>query len=277
MKQLTASNVVKRTLSGAPLGHRLHPLLTDIPIGSWTSASVLDVVAWRSGEKSAQRLTALGIVAAVPTAAAGLSDWVDTYGAAKRVGVVHMVSNTVALGFEIASWSARRKGHHVRGALLGLGGIAVATVGGYLGGHLVYVQGAGVDAEVPLVADDVWHEVMQFDELVHNEPVGLSIGDARVVLVRRYDEVFALAATCTHAGGPLDEGEVHGDAIRCPWHGSEFCLRDGAVERGPAASPEPTYATRIRAGKVEVSTQEAKSGTAARATAARPLGSSQSS
>jgi nitrite reductase/ring-hydroxylating ferredoxin subunit/uncharacterized membrane protein len=277
VQRLTASNAVKRTLSGSQLGHRLHPLLTDIPIGSWTSASLLDVIAWRSGEASARRLTAIGVISAIPTAVTGLSDWSDLHGEAKRVGVVHLISNSIAIGFEFGSWRARARGRHLRGALLGLGGIAVATVGGYLGGHLVFAQRAGVDVEVPLVDGDDWHDVGAYDDLVPDQPIGVDIGDARVVVVRHQTEVFALAATCTHAGGPLDEGTIVEGAIKCPWHGSEFCLRDGAVERGPATTPEPTYVTRIRAGRVEIATQDAKFGSAPRTMSARPLGSSQSS
>jgi nitrite reductase/ring-hydroxylating ferredoxin subunit/uncharacterized membrane protein len=252
VERMTASPTVKAVLSGAPIGHRLHPMLTDIPIGCWTSATVLDVVAWRSGATAARRLLALGIVSAVPTVAAGASDWSDSYGESKRIGVVHAASNTVALGFEIASWIARRRGRHVRGALLGLCGIGAATVGGYLGGRMVYTERVGVDAEVPVVADDGWHIACAESDLLDGRPFGVTVDGVRVVLVRRYDDVYALAAVCTHAGGPLDRGEVHDGVIQCPWHGSEFCLRDGAVFRGPAASAEPVYATRIRAGLVEI-------------------------
>jgi nitrite reductase/ring-hydroxylating ferredoxin subunit/uncharacterized membrane protein len=250
--RLTASPGVKRVLSGAPLGHRLHPMLTDIPIGSWTSATVLDLVAWRSGETAARRLTALGVLSALPTASSGLSDWRDTHGKTKRVGVVHAASNTIAIAFEFASWRARRRGHHLRGAALGLCGVGAVAVGGYLGGHLVFAQRTGVDAEVSIVEDDGWHRACRLDELNEDTPLGATVAGARVVIVRRRQRVYALAATCTHAGGPLDEGRVIGDAIQCPWHGSEFCLEDGAVERGPAATPEPVYETRVRADAVEI-------------------------
>jgi nitrite reductase/ring-hydroxylating ferredoxin subunit/uncharacterized membrane protein len=251
-RKLTRNPAVKRVLSGAPLGHRLHPMLTDVTIGCWTSASLLDLLAPRSGRSGAGRLVGAGIVSAVPTAASGLSDWSDTQGASRRVGLVHLASNTMALVLELQSWSARRKGHHIRGALLGLGGLAAVTVGGYLGGHLSFVLREGVNAEVGVLDDEEWHEAWLFDDLVDDQPVGVTIDDARIVLVRRRGRVFALAAVCTHAGGPLDQGEVQGDVIVCPWHGSEFCLWDGVVERGPAVTPEPVYATRVRAGTVEV-------------------------
>jgi uncharacterized membrane protein len=143
--RMTKSSTVKDVLSGTPLGHRLHPTLTDIPIGCWTSAWILDFIAWNSGEVAARQLTGLGVLTAIPTAAAGLSDWHDTQDGDRRVGVVHMASNGIALLLELASWSARRRGQHFRGAVLGFLGISAATVGGYLGGHLVFSRGIGVD------------------------------------------------------------------------------------------------------------------------------------
>ena len=271
VERLTSDARVERVLSGAPLGHRLHPMLTDVPIGCWTSASVLDLVSWRSGERSARRLTALGIVGALPTAASGLSDWSTTSGKTRRIGVVHMVSNTIALGFEVASWSARRKGRHVRGALLGLGGIGVASVGGYLGGHLAFAQRVGVDARVPVVDDGEWHEALADADLVDDHGVGVTIDEARIVLVRRRGVIDALAAVCSHAGGPLDQGSVTGDAIKCPWHGSEFCLADGSVVRGPAASAQPRYETRVRAGMVEVRRADPEHRAALDLTAPKPV------
>jgi nitrite reductase/ring-hydroxylating ferredoxin subunit/uncharacterized membrane protein len=243
---------VKRVLSGAPLGHRAHPMLTDVPIGCWTAATLVDAVAWRSGRAAAQRLVALGVLASVPAALTGLSDWDDTHGSARRIGVAHATSNVVALTFQAASWRARRRGHHVRGALLGALGLGAVTVGGYLGGHLVFVTRAGVDHEVPLVQDEEWHAVCRLDELSDGRPFGANVGGARIVLVREAGKVYALAAVCTHAGGPLEEGEVRGEVIVCPWHGSAFCLADGEVERGPATTPEPVYETRVRDNTVEV-------------------------
>lgn len=250
--RLVQSDRVKRVLSGAPLGHRLHPMLTDIPIGCWTSASVLDVLAWRSGRASARRLTALGIVSALPTVASGLSDWSDTDTEDRRVGFVHAGGNSVGILLEIASWSARRRGHHVRGAVLGMTAIGVMTVAGYLGGHLVFARRVGSDFDTPLVPDAGWHEVCRVDDLVDSMPLGVDVNGVAAVVVRRGAEVYALAAACNHAGGPLDRGSVADGAITCPWHGSRFCLSDGSVVRGPAAASQPTYETRLRSGVVEI-------------------------
>jgi nitrite reductase/ring-hydroxylating ferredoxin subunit/uncharacterized membrane protein len=252
VKRLTRDDAVKRVLSGAPLGHRAHPMLTDVPIGCWTAATLVDVLAWRSGRAAAQRLAAIGVLAALPTTLTGLSDWDDTYGNTRRVGVAHMSANVAGTVLQIASWRSRRRGHHTRGAVLGAMGLGAVAVGGYLGGHLVFVARAGVDHEVPLVGDQDWHEVCRLDDLTEGRPFGVDVGDARVVLVREAGKVYALAAVCNHAGGPLDEGDVRGEAIVCPWHGSTFCLADGEVERGPATSPQPAYETRVRDNAVEV-------------------------
>lgn len=251
-QRLTKRDDIKRVLSGTPIGHRLHPLLTDLPIGCWTAASLVDACAWRSGRHAARRLVAFGILTSLPTAASGMSDWNDTYGGTRRLGVVHAAANGTALAFQIASWRARRRGHHVRGALLGLAGLGAMTAGGYLGGHLVYVKRAGVNAEVPALTDDAWHTVCRVDELVDGEPIGATVDGVRLALVRHRGFVYALAAVCSHAGGPLDRGMVRGETLVCPWHGSAFFLPDGAVERGPATTPVPVYETRVRGDLVEV-------------------------
>jgi uncharacterized membrane protein len=132
----------ENTLQGGPLGHPLHPALVAIPIGAWTSASVLDVL----GEKSAARkATALGCVAALPTAAAGAADWMNTTGAQRRTGFVHAAVNDAALMTYLLSWRARRRGHWLRGMALSLAGGGLLAAGGWLGGHLAYAQGVGVD------------------------------------------------------------------------------------------------------------------------------------
>jgi nitrite reductase/ring-hydroxylating ferredoxin subunit/uncharacterized membrane protein len=251
-QRLTARDDVKRVLSGVPLGHRLHPLLTDVPIGSWTAASLVDVFAMKSGQRAARRLVAAGIVASLPTAATGLSDWNDTHGPERRVGVAHMAANSAALLMQIASWRARHRGHHIRGAILGAVGLGALAAGGYLGGHLVFSRRVGVDREVTVLDDEQWQTVCRVDELVDDEAIGVTVDDVRIALVRRHHQIYALAAVCSHAGGPLERGQVRDDVLMCPWHGSAFCLRDGAVVRGPATAPQPAYETRVRGDLVEV-------------------------
>ena len=145
---MTAASRTKQLLSGAWLGHRLHPALTDLPIGFWTSAWVLDIIDLAGGRRqrdAARTLVGWGVLSALPTAATGLSDLTDTEGTARRIGLVHAACNSTALVSYAASWLARRRGSHGRGVAWGMVGAAAATAGGWLGGHLVFARGTGVD------------------------------------------------------------------------------------------------------------------------------------
>jgi uncharacterized membrane protein len=132
----------EEALRGEPLGHPLHPALVAVPIGAWASASMLDLLGERS---AASKLTALGCLAALPTAAAGTADWATTTGASRRTGFVHAAVNDAALMTYLMSWRARRRGRWMRGVALSLMGGGLLGVGGWLGGHLAYSQGVGVD------------------------------------------------------------------------------------------------------------------------------------
>jgi hypothetical protein len=137
---LTASPSRRGVLTGRWYGHAVHPFLTDIPIGSWTSASLLDLFGGPEARPSAELLTAIGVVGAIPTVVTGLAEWSQTAGGTRRIGVVHATANAVAVGLYTASWAARRRGRHGKGAALALSGMTAATVGGFLGGHLISVD-----------------------------------------------------------------------------------------------------------------------------------------
>jgi hypothetical protein len=130
-------------LRGEWLGHALHPVLTDVVLGTWTSASLLDLLGGPGSSASAQRLVGSGLVAFGPTAWAGWAEWSAAGTRDKRVGLVHAVTNGVAAGVYTASWLARRRGRHGTGAGLALAGAAVSGVGGYLGGHLAEARKVG--------------------------------------------------------------------------------------------------------------------------------------
>lgn len=131
-------------LGGAWMGHAAHPMLTDIPIGCWTSASILDLIGGRRSRPAAQLLTGLGVISVLPTALTGWSDFGRLEDPRdRRVAIVHAGSNALATILQARSWWARRRGRHVRGAILGLAANSIATGAGYLGGHLA--SGRGVD------------------------------------------------------------------------------------------------------------------------------------
>ena len=245
---------VKDALSGSWLGHPLHPLLTDVVIGSFTSASVLDLVGGRRAQPAANTLAALGMASALPTAAAGLSDWSDSSRADRRVGVVHATANVIGLGFYGASIRARAQGRRGAATSFGLMGMAVMTVGGYLGGHLSYSDGVGVNNTFWLHGPEEWTPVLADADLPARTPVRVDADGTPVLLYRAADGVRAIANRCSHAGGPLDEGEVDGggQCVTCPWHQSVFRLDDGSVVHGPATAPQPAFEVRVQSGKLEV-------------------------
>ena len=137
---LVADRTRRDILHGTWLGHTVHPVLTDVVIGFWTSANVLDLVGGTESRTAARRLVGLGVLSALPTAVTGLAEWAETDPPEQRVGVVHAVANTVALTLYASSWQARRRGRHARGVALAMAGSGAAALGGYLGGHLVSVR-----------------------------------------------------------------------------------------------------------------------------------------
>jgi nitrite reductase/ring-hydroxylating ferredoxin subunit/uncharacterized membrane protein len=249
---LVPKGLVKDTLSGTWLGHPLHPMLTDLPIGSWTSAMVLDFLGGKRGHQAADLLVALGVVTAVPTAVSGLADWSDTLGEERRLGLVHAAGNIVAVTCYGCSWLARRRGDRVRGVFLGVLGATAATLGAYLGGHLAWRKGVNVDRHAWDHPSEEWADVAAENELEEGKPLAVTAGDDRVLLVRDRGAVRAIADVCGHAGGPLHEGEIDDGCVTCPWHGSVFRLDDGSVVHGPATGPQPAYDVRTVAGRVSV-------------------------
>jgi nitrite reductase/ring-hydroxylating ferredoxin subunit/uncharacterized membrane protein len=248
----TRPRVVKNALSGTWLGHRLHPALVPLPYGFWSGALLFDFVATRRARWAADVLVGAGVASAVPTAAAGLSDWSDAEPEARRVGLVHAGCNTLGLLCYSASLVARLLGRRKAGVGLGLAGATVVTAGGYLGGHLSYVQGVGVERKRFAGGPRDWTAVLDAAELEEARPRVVRAGDTEVLLYREAGRVHALWASCTHQGGPLAEGTFADGCVVCPWHGSTFRLADGKVVRGPAAASQPVYETRVLDGKLEV-------------------------
>ena len=243
---------LKDLLSGTWLGHPLHPMLTDVAIGSWTSAFLLDVFGHESAESSADALVGFGVVSALPTAIAGYSDWSDLMDAERRLGLVHALANAGAIGCYGLSWFARRKGDRSRGMALSLLGATVATVGGFLGGHLAYRSGVNVDRNAWTELPDDWVTLLDAAELEDGAPALGSADGLDVLLVKQGGTIHAIADVCGHAGGPLHEGEVADGCVTCPWHASTFRVDDGVVVHGPATGPQPAFDVRVEEGKVQV-------------------------
>jgi nitrite reductase/ring-hydroxylating ferredoxin subunit/uncharacterized membrane protein len=246
---------LKDALSGTWLGHAMHPMLTDVVIGAFMSATLLDVLGGDDDGRAAERLLSVGIAAYGPTALAGVNDWADSEiadPAVRRVGLVHAASNAVALSLYTSSLVARRRGSLGRGKLLAAAGTAVMGTAGYLGGHLSFVRGVGPNQTVYDRGPDDWTDAAATDDLEPGKPLGVVAGDTPVFLLRHGDGLHAMHDRCSHRGCPLSDGEVDGETVQCSCHGSRFSLRDGSVERGPATVAQPVYEARESDGRIEI-------------------------
>lgn len=256
MSELLGPGPLKDALSGRALGHALHPMLTDVVIGAFLSSTALDFIGGDNSHTASERLIALGIAAYPPTALAGLSDWADgsaSNAPVRRTGVVHAVANSAALSLYAASLRARRRGDRRRGVALGVLGAGALGFAGYLGGHLTFAQGVGVDQTVFDAGPDDWTKAAGASELADGGQERVVVGHTPVLLVRQGERVFAIHDRCSHRGCSLAaRGEVSGTEIQCNCHGSRFSLTDGSLLRGPATRPQPAFETREREGKLEV-------------------------
>jgi nitrite reductase/ring-hydroxylating ferredoxin subunit len=255
VRRAVSPKAVKEAVSGTWLGHAVHPILTDMVIGSFVSASVLDLVGGDDDGRASERLIAVGIVAYPPTALTGASDWSDSERASagvRRVGLVHAASNALALSLYTASLVARRRGARKRGVALGAGGAAALMTGGYLGGHLTLAQGVGADQTVFDPGPTEWTAAADPSVLPEGRPTRVVVDETPVMLLREGERFSALHDRCSHRGCSLSEGTVEGDEIVCPCHGSRFALRDGSLRAGPATRPQPALEVRLNEGRLEL-------------------------
>jgi nitrite reductase/ring-hydroxylating ferredoxin subunit/uncharacterized membrane protein len=251
-----AGREVKNFLHGTWLGHPLHPVLTDVPIGAWTAALALDAMESISGRRElgagADVAIAVGLLGAAGSAVTGLTDWSETYGRARKVGLLHGLLNAGATVLYTTSLVMRRRKKRSAGMGLAMLGYAVSSAAAYLGGHLVYGEQVGVDHTAAQEMPKEFVAVLPEGELNEGEMKKVDADGVPVLLVRRNGEIHAIAHTCSHMGGPLSEGKLEGEVVQCPWHGSRFNVRDGSVVDGPATFPQPCFEARVREGQIEV-------------------------
>lgn len=252
---------VKNFLHGTWLGHPLHPILTDIPIGAYTVTTVLDMVELcgdDSVKNGADASLAVGLAGAMGSAVTGITDWTGTSGQNRRIGMVHAALNVGATLLNVASLTLRRK-RSTRNIGIGLSfaSYAVTAFSAYLGGHLVYGQQMGVDHTAGLGVYPLnFTNVYRDEDLKEGEMVCAKAGEIPVLLVRKNRKIYALVNTCSHLGGPLNEGELLNNCVKCPWHGSVFSLETGDVIEGPATEAQPKFDTRVRNGMIQVRLSE---------------------
>jgi nitrite reductase/ring-hydroxylating ferredoxin subunit len=239
---------VRDALHGVWLGHPLHPVLVQAPVGAWLSAAVLDL--FPGSEQQSRRLVAFGLIAAAPAALAGAVDWSAQHEQQMRVGVVHAAANISASTLYGASLavSAPRAGKALR-----LAGLTMAATASLLGGHISFRQAGGANhAEpVPHLIEPGWHDVLPAEAVRAEGVVRAMLGEVPVVVIADSGGVHVLADRCSHLSGPLSDGGVDDGCLTCPWHGSSFRISDGSVVHGPATSPQPVFETRVRQGTVQ--------------------------
>ena len=247
---------VKNILHGTWFGHPVHPAIVTIPLGSWGATWLLDSL-WKSDEdfgmaRAADATLCLGVVGAVAAALTGVTDWSETDATDRRVGLGHGLLNAVALLGNLTSLGMRATGNRRAGITLNRLSYVVSLCAAYLGGELSYAKGIGVNHVAWEGGPDNFVPVIRLADLPERELTRVDASGMPAVLWREGGNIFALAATCSHMGGPLDEGTCQDGLVSCPWHGSTFRVDNGAVVIGPAVYAQPTFAVRVRNDQVEL-------------------------
>ena len=251
-KALGCAPRVRNALDGRWLGAPLHPVLTDVPIGAWSAAAILDFVDPRDAGSGDAPL-AVGVVAAIPTALTGVSDWTHLRGAERRMGSLHAVLNSGALALNVASLALRAGGHRGSGKALSLAAYGLVLASAHLGGQLVQGLGVRVNRTAWEQGSDEFVKVLDADELEGDAMKRVEVDRVPVLVARSAGgEVCAISATCSHLGGPLDEGERRGDTVICPWHASRFDLCTGEVVNAPAVFSQPRYECHEEEGEISL-------------------------
>jgi nitrite reductase/ring-hydroxylating ferredoxin subunit/uncharacterized membrane protein len=246
---------VADVMHGTWLGHPVHPILTDFTIGAWGIGALFDAYALATGDekqaKTGTQLAKVGLAFAVPTAITGTVDYAKVQRPAKKSATLHAALNDI--NFLMYMWSIRERsrGNFRRGATISLLGMGVVTAAAWVGGHLVYGHKVGVDHSEVYGPED-WTPAIEAGKVAEGSPTRVNVEGNDVLLFRFEGRLHAIAARCNHAGGPLDEGDIDGCEVRCPWHDSVFDLRDGRVIHGPAPRPQPKFGVRERDGMIEV-------------------------
>ncbi|WP_285733196.1 Rieske 2Fe-2S domain-containing protein [Nocardiopsis sp. ATB16-24] len=244
---------VRDVLHGVQLGHPLHPILVQMPIGTWMAAVLLDMLPG-DHRRSAHTLVNVGLLAALPAAVSGLADWSQQHERQQRVGVVHAATNGVGSVLFGASSVARARGRQGWGKFLALAGMGVVGLSGSLGGHIAYYRAGGANSADHLadLVPDGSHDIGPLNGFPDGGLGGAEVNGVPVVVARTGDSVNALLGTCPHMGAPLADGERVDGCVRCPWHGSEFRLEDGTVVHGPATAALEPLESSVVNGRVMV-------------------------
>jgi nitrite reductase/ring-hydroxylating ferredoxin subunit/uncharacterized membrane protein len=243
-------------LHGTWLGHPLHPVLTDVTIGSWLFGTIFDIISLLpfTGHlrRAADTLLTLGTVSAIPTALSGLTDYSGIKKSAATYGLVHGILNTMAFLAYFRAVRTRNSGNRFASLIFSLVGLSLITMSAYIGGDMVYRLNVGTNHAKQPAEPQQWTAVMAEGELSEEQPVRVQVNGDPVLLYRKYGTVYAIGAVCTHAGGPLEQGTFYDFCVQCPWHDSVYDLRDGTPVHGPTTYRQPYYRARINNGQIEI-------------------------
>jgi nitrite reductase/ring-hydroxylating ferredoxin subunit/uncharacterized membrane protein len=270
--------VVELMHGGRWAGHSVHTALSDLPIGFWSGALVLDLLgkdvpAADGRMDPAATLSAAGLVAAAGTVATGVTDWAVSDGEDRRVGLFHGLLNSAGVALQAASLAARLTGHRRPARALGVTSMAVTAAAGFVGGHLVQGRAVMVNRVAATTGPSRWVRTVADADLPDGGTIGVEVEGRKVLLHRAGSQLYALDDLCSHAGALLSRGQVDGCVVTCPLHGSRFDLRDGHIVRGPAHHPQPVLPARARNGWIEVRGSQPRSRTARSRGEARGVGS----
>jgi len=259
-----AGKIVKDFLNGVWLGHPLHPVITDVPVGAWTMTQLFDLISMSRGndkglDAAADLALGAGIVAAVGAAVTGITDWSDVGGSHRRVGLVHGLVNVVGLTFNVSSLALRMGGNkRNRGLARGLSatGYMINALAAYIAGELVYNLGQAVSRNAWVQGPEKYTDTIGVDDLPEGQMVKVDVEEQPVVLVKDEHGIHAFGGTCSHYGCGLWEGKLEGHVVTCQCHGSQFDITDGKLIHGPATDPVPSYQVRKYGGRIQVRLNE---------------------
>ncbi len=252
-----AGQPLQNLLHGTWLGHPLHPVLTDVTTSAWAGAGLLDTLELAGRKEMAPAadvaITA-GLISALGTALAGVTDWYVLRGkGSRRTGALHALLNIGAIACYASSKSLRKRGQRPAGHFMAFAGLGLLGAASYLGGHLVFALGIGPNRAIDKgKGPKKFVDVYAGGELRDDEPVGLEVEGEPVLLVRHAGRIYAMSDVCSHLGCKLSEGHLEGDSVRCECHGSRYALEDGRALDGPSTYTQPLFETRLRNGQIAV-------------------------
>jgi nitrite reductase/ring-hydroxylating ferredoxin subunit len=237
------------------LRHPLHPALTDAPLGAWLVGVILDWVARSDhavGPAAGNVALAFGTLAAVAAAVTGYTDFYDTEGLERRTALTHGLVMTSVLVLETISLVLRWSGAQLPAILLATVALLLAMAGMYVGGHLTFRFGTMVNRNAFAQGSEMFVKVGPVTDFPENTMKRVDVDGMAALVVRLDGRLRVIAADCSHAGGPLEEGDLNGSVVTCPRHGARFDICSGRALSGPATFAQPVFEVRERRDNVEL-------------------------